>query len=238
MVKSLVRIALIILLVATMSGCSSDDSIPKAFDDDIPNELQDLSILTDQPCNAPCWYNLTPDKSSKQEALDVLGNLTFIDSASIRSQNANWWGVTPEEPVPATLILAACVQPANEICVEILTVEDKIKYISLFPNYGLTFDEAVEHLGNPDYISAHPYGAECLGCILEFSWLEPPLEIFITRVDRRCTAGNKICKAIWDGGKILKDLQVEQITYQGSVPSYRQTPMQDYDIPWPGFAVP
>ena len=234
--RNIVPITLIILIAIIVSACSLDTNIPNAFDDRFPDELQDISILTSQPCKAPCWYNLTPDQSSEQEALEVLGNLTFIDSTSIRSQNANWWGETFEETVPATLILANCVQPSDKLCVEILIVDNKVKYISLSPNYGLTFDDVVELLGNPDYISASPYGVECLGCTLKFSWLKPPLEIAITRVDRRCSAGYRICQAIWDGGKIPHDLQVEEITYLGSVPSYRQTPVQDYDRPWPGFA--
>ncbi len=222
------RITLIILFAVSLSSCKSYGKIPR--------ELQDLSILTDQPCKAPCWYNVTPDQSSEQEARDVLKALPFIDPVTIRSQNTSWWGVTPKESAPATWILANCVQPSDQICVEILAVEGKVKHIMLFPNYELTFDQVVEHLGDPNHIDVRPYGAECLGCTLGFSWLQPPLEISMIYVDRRCSAGYKICEAIRDGGRIPRDLQVEKIIYQGSIPPYAQT--QDFDKPWPGFTLP
>lgn len=227
--KDILRIFLLILLAAAVVSCESDE--------DIPNELKDLSILTGQPCKAPCWYNLILDKSSQQEVLDTLANLSFIDSASIHSQDSYWWGVTPDEPLPAIMILANCRQPSTEICVRITIFEDKVKSISLFPNYRLAFDEVVSRLGNPNYIRADMYGPECIGCILKFSWLELPMEISVTRIDRRCVAGAKVCEAIQDGGKIPKDLEVEEITYQGAVPTYRHTPTE-YDIPWPGFSDP
>jgi hypothetical protein len=220
---------LIIVSIITLIGCNSYKAVPE--------NLTDQSILTDEPCKAPCWYNLIADKSSKQDALNVLTNLPFIDSTSIRTQNATWWGTTPEESLPAILILANCIEPDVE-CVNILVLGDIVKYIKIYPNYKITFDEVVNHLGNPDNISTLPYGIECLGCILIFNWSLPSMEISITRNDRRCKAGNEMCQAISNGGKIPIGLEVEEIAYIGSVPLYWQTYSQEYEMPWPGFVEP
>jgi hypothetical protein len=218
-----IRYALVAVLTIILVGCNAFGPVP--------DDLRDQSILTDEPCKAPCWYNLVPDESSMQEALDVLANLAFINSASIRTENTNWREAMSEELAPATSILANCKQPAETTCVEILVFEDRVKYISIFPNYKLTFDEVVNHTGEPDYINARPWGVECLGCVMQLIWLRPSTEILLTHTDSRCGAGNEICQDIVDGGKIPRGLEVKEIIYLGSAP-------QDYDMPWPGFAGP
>jgi len=46
----------------------------------------DRSILTDEPCAAPCWYGITPGISHLEEVRQSLATNPHVDQASIREQ--------------------------------------------------------------------------------------------------------------------------------------------------------
>lgn len=46
----------------------------------------DRSILTDEPCAAPCWYGITPGVSDLEEVRQSLATNPHVDQASIREQ--------------------------------------------------------------------------------------------------------------------------------------------------------
>lgn len=228
----------IILLISTIISAScypSPESTPTfPF---VPSEFTDQSILMNAPCIAPCWNNLVPDKSSTQDALEVLTHTKFINPENIVIRTSVWWADTKDgEPIPAIRILGSCAQPAETVCVGILVVNDKVKEITISPNYKLTFEEVVVNWGNPDFIESYPYGAECAGCILRLYWSKYSARL--TNVDRRCAEGVNICKIIYDGGKIPHGFVVEEIIYSGSVPPYAKDWNKDSRMPWTGFENP
>lgn len=236
--KKIGRIQVVILLVSiifTMSCYSSQESQPTF--PSISIEFTDQSILTNIPCTAPCWNNLLPDKSTTQEALELLTNTTFINGENIIIRNSNWWAnENGGEPIPAILIRGLCAKPTNTVCVEILVVDDKVKEITITPNYKIAIEEVVKNWGDPDYIEAYPYGAECLGCILSLYWSEYSAKL--TSVDRRCADGNAVCNIIYDGGRIPHGFVVDEIIYSGSVPFYVNDYYKDYQMLWTGFETP
>jgi hypothetical protein len=232
------RIQIIITSLFTfiLAGCNSFSVSTPTFSS-VPSELTDQSVLTNQPCKAPCWYNIIPDQSSTQEVVDVLSNLAFIDTFNIHILRSNWWATSPDEdPVPAFNIKGFCTQPTQDLCVEITIVKDKVKRIIIFPNYKLTLEEIVDNWGNPDYMLSFPYGAECSGCTVILSWSRSSIEV--TSVDRRCVEGGNICKMIHDGGKIPHGFIVDQIIYSGSVPPHIEEYNKESRMPWIGFENP
>lgn len=236
MKKKKIGITQIVILIIISTSCNSSLESKRTFPS-VPSDLTDQSILTNNPCTAPCWNNLIPDKSSTQEVLEFLTNIKFIDSENIIIRASNWWADSKDkDPIPAILIRGLCVQPAQTVCVEILVVKDKVKEISIYPNYKLTFEEVVGNWGNPDYMLSNPWGAECLGCTVRLSWSQFSAEV--TSNDRRCVEGGNICKTIYDGGKIPHGFVIDEITYSGATPPYVEEYNKDSRMPWTGFENP
>jgi hypothetical protein len=234
---NIIQIVIVGMFIAISTGCISlPESTPTPFPY-VPDNLADRSILTSIPCTAPCWNNLIPDKSSTQEALEVLTNITFIDPADIIIRTANWPADSKNgDDIQAILIRGLCVQPAQTECVEILVVGDKVKQISIFPNYKLPFEEVVSHWGGPDYMQSNPYGAECAGCMLSLYWSK--YSATLTSYDKRCVEGGNICATIHDGGIIPHGFVVQEIIYSGSVPAYVEDWNKNSRMPWTGFESP
>jgi hypothetical protein len=68
-------ILLVAVLGLTLASCDGNP----ALDD----PLADSSFLTQQPCAAPCWYGLEPDKSTADDVIAALRKLPFVDSGTI-----------------------------------------------------------------------------------------------------------------------------------------------------------
>jgi hypothetical protein len=234
--KTIFKIIIVSLVIIISASCNSLSESTSTFST-VSSELTDQSILTNNPCTAPCWNNLIPDQSSTGDTLEVLTHLAFIDPYNIRVLTSSWWADSEGgEVIPAILIRGLCVQPAETVCVEITVVEDKVKQISISPNYRITLEEVVGNWGDPEDMVSHPYGAECVGCIVNLFWSD--FSMLVTSVDRRCVKGAKICQIIYGGGKIPPGYVVDEITYTGSVPSYVKKWSKDSRMPWPGFESP
>jgi hypothetical protein len=130
-IKTAIAHLFTIMFCWVLIGCNSSLF---THSEPLSDDLKDISILTDQPCKAPCWYNLMPDVSSKQEALDTLTTLSFIDASRIFVLDTYAAGPTPQDFIPAIEIRGICVKPANQVCVEILIVDNKVKNLWIFPN--------------------------------------------------------------------------------------------------------
>jgi len=50
----------------------------------------DTSLLTDDPCAAPCWQNITPGVTTEQEAHRLLKGSPFVRKDSLDYAIANW----------------------------------------------------------------------------------------------------------------------------------------------------
>jgi hypothetical protein len=229
------QIITLLIMVIFSTSCSFSESTP-VFPS-VPSEFTDQSILTNNPCIAPCWNNLIPDESSTQDVLEVLTHTKHINPENIIIRNSVWWAEEKDgEPIPAILIRGLCAKPTDTVCVEILVVYDKVKEITITPNYRVSIEDVVKNWGNPDYVEAYPYGAECLGCILSLYWAEHSAKL--TSVDRRCADGHVVCKKIYDGGRIPHGFVVDEIIYSGSVPFYVEEYSKDYRMSWAGFEIP
>lgn len=63
------KLSLFLCLVLLLAGCSS--RVPGIF-------------LGDARCSAPCWYGLSPNRSTPEEALSILRSLPFVSQSSIQ----------------------------------------------------------------------------------------------------------------------------------------------------------
>jgi len=135
----------------------------------------DKSWLTGQPCQAPCWYGLIPGTSTKNDVIEKTKHLSFINSLGIEeSQHSRWNGKFDE--IIKTVNLP-CINPKNQSCTNIELKEDVIDSIMIFPNFNITFKEAVESIGTPDLIYYSPKNPEVKDCRLGMVWSNQKLDV-------------------------------------------------------------
>lgn len=108
-------------------------------------------LFSDTTCEAPCWRNIYPGETSKDELISILENMEDIESNRITFKGGRW--KIYDDIVYFTL-------PKN-IEVKIYILENKVVNISFSREKLARFSEALEIYGNPDYIlnlSAHGEG--------------------------------------------------------------------------------
>ncbi len=210
---------LVVFLVITVAGCNT----PTADD-----PLADHSFLTQQPCASPCWYGLELDKSSADEVYATLKTLPFVDPTTIGEAPTTWLG-----DVNAKEVGFDCLHPKTRECNGgFIISQGKLKRIALSPPVGLTFQQAVAVLNQPDSIEYRPFHVEAGGCVIYLLW--PQKGIIISYIDQ---TNDGPCQQIRETDQVSPNLTVVDILYitpdvfkTGSNGSFNDR------IPWPGFA--
>ena len=199
----------------------------------LETSLMDRSILTDSPCSAPCWYGLRLGKSTEADVLAILQSLSFVDPTTIQEQDVGYWDSSRRENIKAKLISVKCKEPAGHQCVGLTVANDTLRSIGLFPNYTITFQEIVDHLGSPDYVRVGliPPGNTCKMSLI---WVHRQI---IT--DYSDHSSNKLCFEIRSGKAVEPTLIAQSITYVLPDDGYLASiPDPGYDYSWPGFIKP
>ncbi len=96
--------------------------------------LADRNYLSDLPCSAPCWQDITPGQTTRPEVIEKLKNLEYIQVSSIKEAgNSEYGGVTWYWKFPITAPYQNSISWDKNIVQEIrlgvynkLTVEEVI----------------------------------------------------------------------------------------------------------------
>jgi hypothetical protein len=180
--------------------------------------LYDQSWFTGNPCMSPCWYGLIPGKSSRNDAISTAKHLHFInmDKVEVHSQRAFFPCKVPDYD--------------NQDCIRMSFDNDILDTLWLTPNYKITFEQAVEKLGNPDGFSLYPTNPGATGCYFGVIWKEK--QLILEQTADRPFWGDSLCQQIiHSDGKIPKNILVESAVI--SLPSYLEN-MMNFK-PWKGF---
>jgi hypothetical protein len=190
-------------------------------------EWVDRSFLTDEPCQAPCWYGLILDQSSEEDLLDTLSELHFIDQESIRLSRG--YSILGDEN--AVIADWGCLDPKTNLCGGAWFEHGTLKSLWYSVGYNLPYSLVVEKLGPPEYIEYGPYHPDVGGCQLLLEW--PSIGISTRSIDDRTDFH---CRAIEAGKGIKKNLNVGAIFFY--VPEYfeAEVPGCCKRIEWPGFS--
>jgi hypothetical protein len=154
---------LVIAFLVIVTGC--DTLSPRA-------STVDKSFMSGKPCAAPCWYGLRLGESTEQDLKATLAQLEFVDQTSIREGYA-----TLASNELATRIDFGCIQPREKECGNADFLHGKLHALRMTVGYELTFKEAVQKLGPPDYISHWLYHPEVSGCVITLYW--PNQQIYL-----------------------------------------------------------
>ena len=216
-----------IMLAGFLVSCQSLSRTPTPT---LDADRVDRSLLTDQPCPAPCWYGLELGKSTRADVLATLRTLSFADPDTIQENAVGYWDRFSHKSLAATVI-GANYRSSRQQSAGLIVANDTLLSIGIFPNYPLSLAQVVDHLGPPDYVSAI-MGLDRTTCYLELIWLNRQIVVGRTELN-----GQQLCDTLDSGKSLDPNLIVEEIHYE--LPQwFSEIPAPGRDHPWPGFTGP
>ena len=112
----------------------------------------DDSILSMKPCQFPCWYGITPGKTTLVEAQKILNTLTFFTSAKLSEEN----NYPSKEGKGETTIIRWLDSDSTNLYPSSMSFSDGIvDYISISPNIDFTLDDILKLYGDPQGIKVN-----------------------------------------------------------------------------------
>ena len=209
-------VCLLIILVFVV-GCVQED---------IDASLVDRSFLTKLPCTPPCWYGVKLDESNEDDVYNVLSELAFIDQTTIKKTE---YALHDEK-----YISYSCFYLRNSHCGGIYLSQGKVVQTWHQVSYDLTFEDAVNQLGPPDYIEYVLIRKEMSTCNISLTWLEKNI---VVENSSGWSWGAKECNPISQKGGVQRNIEVNTITYM-TREGFLDEPGEGTRIPWPGFVEP
>ena len=160
------KLIFVIAIASALFSCKSQSVNLETLD---PN-LYDQSWLTGNPCGAPCWYGLEPGVSSRDDSISKVKQIPFIDENTESSYYDS--------------VSFRYKKPRDSNSVNLIFENNILDEIWFSPSYRITFEQAVEKLGNPDgYEIWLTPGGLYFGCRLDVSWEKKSLILEYTTGD-------------------------------------------------------
>lgn len=129
---------ILVLVVLLASACAP---VPQ-----LRNEAyyHDTSLISGEPCFAPCWQNITPGVTTWDEANDILSNLSDVTNLDrVRGRD------TDEE------VYNFHYQDGLQCCRIFSRDGETVASILVLVAPGMTVADVAEHYGEPQYLQAN-----------------------------------------------------------------------------------
>lgn len=124
----------LILLVLFVAACAP----PPVLRND--RLLNDTSLVTNEPCEAPCWNGITPGETSWSEALTIVEDDSRLSDPQV--QNAQ----------EGTAIGAQWSKTDGDPCCQMVSEDGQtVSFISLSFAPDMTVEQVLEAQGEPEY---------------------------------------------------------------------------------------
>ncbi len=109
--------------------------------------LDDDSVVTGEPCGAPCWHNITPGETTWTEALDIIRADSTLGQLEVNTEEQG--------------IVQAVWQKAgsNQFCCHLLadSQEDTVSYLFLALSPRTIVDSVIRVHGEPTYVTTFQF---------------------------------------------------------------------------------
>ena len=175
-----------LLLVLSFAGCTCGPEADVSPPTDIPSAVPsptstlpppelDTSLLTDDPCRAPCWHNIIPGVSGEDDVRAQLQSSPFIREGTLNYE------LTEEAGVPIGLFYW---QARSEHYNRIILQDEVVLRMEVWIDHDWTLGEVVDKFGSPEYVLTY---VDCLeGClhVVEFYYPVQGLEFESVTFDR------------------------------------------------------
>lgn len=133
----------LLALVLMVAACSPP---PPLRDDTL---LNDTSIITGEPCAAPCWRGITPGTTSWADALVILEDDAELGEPNVQESEEN------------DAIAADFAGETETTCCQVVSEDgETVSIVFLRTAPIVTVGEVIERYGNPTYVVGQPYSDE------------------------------------------------------------------------------
>lgn len=194
------RIIVVSAIALLLPGCSR--ALPAS-------DQIDKSPFTGLPCAAPCWHDLMIGKSDENEVMSTISTLPFVDQDMVKSHRMSMPTVDYRNYASGVEITANCIE-SNKQCLAVKVVDNVLTNIDVFLNYEITADEAIEYLGNPDYIGYDNLGGEQVICGVYLVWNNKQL-VLVSMSEGAQGANN--CHLVRDTGQVSSNVLISKVSY-------------------------
>ena len=221
--QNCLKLIFALAIILGLSACKGQGSALESLDPD----YYDQSWLTGKPCAAPCWYGLESGVSTRQDSINRVEQLPFVNRSSIQFTNLpNLVGVS---------IAFRKGQSSSGLAMEFES--DILDSVYIFLNYRITFDQAVEKLGDPDGYWIRPIFPESHGCRLLVVWKNKRIVLSKEEGEMGWFSLLKdLCTKIHDrDGKLPENIVIEKVEID-SPSGIKSITDTDAFYPWKGFA--
>lgn len=169
------RVLFLIIFLSVASSSGFDGFIEATATGTIPAELVDESWTTGEPCSPPCWYGVIPGVSNKEEALNTLTTLPFLNRKDLtQAKDDQFYDPVSDSLVSAEVVYVSYKEGGVGGYVGVYFVKDELVMIEFSPNFAISFEEVVEQIGPPDYLFASP---SYQGCDIGLTWVDKQMWI-------------------------------------------------------------
>jgi hypothetical protein len=125
--------------------------VPTGTPEPITEPELDISLLTDDPCRAPCWHNITPGLANESDVRTQLQSSSFVRKDTLKYES------TEEAGIPVGLFYW---QAKSERYNRILLRDQVVLRMEIRVDHAWTLGETVEKFGPPGYVYAVIEGEE------------------------------------------------------------------------------
>ncbi len=199
-----------VLLVFTLFAYSCSLLPQQSASTVLPN-FNELVLLTDSPCSAPCWQGLEIGVSTREEILATISALQFIDQKTIRVIPQSVPDLNPDNWVQGENIVATCIN-RWEPCLRLTIAGDRLRDINVTLDPGTTIDDVIHYFGNPDYVGSHSRGGDVIDCRVELIWLKQQLILYSIFLTEPEDVQNR-CYVVEENGTPSANLEIAEARY-------------------------
>jgi hypothetical protein len=130
------------------------------------NLLQDRSLITNEPCEAPCWRGITPGETVWGEALTILEDDTTLSDPTTQNDEESGSVVAEFQQINTNVPCCQMFSEAGELV--------DIVFLRVAPN--VTLGDLIESKGEPSYLIGTPFSDD--QAIMNLIYPDIPMVIY------------------------------------------------------------
>jgi hypothetical protein len=175
-------LSFITILVTILVACAPPVNLREE------NNLKDTSLLSGEPCEAPCWNNITPGETSYRDAKIIVEDDTKLKNVT-----------EPEIEEGQTVKAFTFSGGDGPVCCQLIAEDGvTINSMLLFLSPDISLGEIIEKYGDPTYVVGEAVNEEQASLALIYPDTPMILYAFVAGAEKgELTASSEIIGAIY-----------------------------------------